>query len=148
MGMKVKAIPYIGEATKTGPATNAIAGLAVGMQSVFFPIVFMSIGIYYANDVMGGGDFGLYGIAANIHEWCADWHSREYYASAPRRNPAGPETGTRRASRGGSWRHAATISRCSARSRLDPSFRYTDYGFRVVRPQSDHHTRRQDDVDG
>ncbi len=63
MGLKVKAIPYIGEASKTGPATNAIAGLAVGMQSVFFPIVFMSIGIYYANDVMGGGDLGLYGIA-------------------------------------------------------------------------------------
>jgi formylglycine-generating enzyme required for sulfatase activity len=39
----------------------------------------------------------------------------------------------RRASRGGSWRHAITISRCSARSKLDPSFRYTDYGFRVVR---------------
>jgi len=63
MGIKVKAIPYIGEASKTGPATNAIAGLAVGMQSVFFPIVFMSIGIYYANEVMGGGVFGLYGIA-------------------------------------------------------------------------------------
>jgi len=63
MGIKVKAIPYIGEASKTGPATNAIAGLAVGMQSVFWPIIFMSIGIYYANEVMGGGVFGLYGIA-------------------------------------------------------------------------------------
>ncbi len=58
MGLKVKAIPYIGDASKTGPATNAIAGLAVGMQSVFVPIVFMSIGIYYANEFAG-----LYGIA-------------------------------------------------------------------------------------
>ena len=77
--------------------------------------------------------FGLYGIAANIHEWCADWHSREYYAQSPVTNPAGPPTGLRRSSRGGSWRHAVTISRTSARSKLAPSFRYTDYGFRVVR---------------
>jgi formylglycine-generating enzyme required for sulfatase activity len=77
--------------------------------------------------------FGLQGIAANIHEWCADWYSADFYASAPVRNPAGPDRGVRRASRGGSWRHAVTISRCATRSRIDPSFRYTDYGFRVAR---------------
>ena len=62
-GIKVQAIPYIGEASKTGSATNAIAGLAVGMQSVFLPVLLMAGGIYFANDVMGGGDAGLYGIA-------------------------------------------------------------------------------------
>ncbi|MAE27131.1 MAG: sodium-translocating pyrophosphatase [Pedosphaera sp.] len=62
-GIKVRAIPYIGEASKTGSATNAIAGLAVGMQSVFIPVLLMAGGIYFANDVMGGGDAGLYGIA-------------------------------------------------------------------------------------
>ncbi len=77
--------------------------------------------------------FGLCGIAANIHEWCADWYASDYYAISPESNPAGPPHGVRRASRGGSWRHAVTISRCAARSRIDPSFRYTDYGFRVAR---------------
>ena len=77
--------------------------------------------------------FGLYGIGANIHEWCADWYSPDYYAVSPDRNPHGPESGSRRASRGGAWRHAVTISRCAARSRIDPSFRYTDYGFRLAR---------------
>lgn len=77
--------------------------------------------------------FGLFGIAANIHEWCADWHDRSYYAASPATNPRGPESGVRRASRGGSWRHMVTISRCAARSKIDPRFRYTDYGFRTVR---------------
>lgn len=77
--------------------------------------------------------FGVHGIAANIHEWCADWYDAGYYAVSPDRNPSGPPTGVRRASRGGSWRHAITISRCATRSRIDPSFRYTDYGFRVAR---------------
>lgn len=77
--------------------------------------------------------FGLYGIGANIHEWCADWHSATYYAASPEKNPAGPPAGVRRVSRGGAWRHAITASRCAQRSKLGPSLRYTDYGFRVVR---------------
>lgn len=76
---------------------------------------------------------GLFGIGANIHEWCGDWYSADYYQRSPERNPSGPEAGVRRASRGGAWRHAVTISRCAARSRIDPSFRYTDYGFRLAR---------------
>jgi sulfatase modifying factor 1 len=78
-------------------------------------------------------DFGLYGITANIHEWCADWHSRSYYAESPARAPCGPLGGVRRTSRGGSWRHAVTISRSAARSKLGPTLRYTDYGFRLTR---------------
>jgi formylglycine-generating enzyme required for sulfatase activity len=77
--------------------------------------------------------YGLYGIGANIHEWCADWHGADYYAHSPVRNPAGPLSGVRRVSRGGAWRHAMTLSRCAQRSKIDPLFRYTDYGFRVVR---------------
>ena len=38
-GIKTKAIPHIGEMSKTGPATNAIAGLSVGMMSTFVPVV-------------------------------------------------------------------------------------------------------------
>jgi K(+)-stimulated pyrophosphate-energized sodium pump len=57
-GIQVKAIPYIGEASKTGSATNAIAGLAVGMQSVFVPVILMCVGIYVAFEFSG-----LYGIA-------------------------------------------------------------------------------------
>jgi sulfatase modifying factor 1 len=78
-------------------------------------------------------DFGLFGIATNIHEWCADWHETNYYSRSPERNPTGPDHGVRRASRGGAWRHAYTMCRVTLRSKLDPSFRYNDYGFRLAR---------------
>jgi K(+)-stimulated pyrophosphate-energized sodium pump len=48
-GLKTKAIPHIGQMSKTGPATNAIAGLSVGMMSTFVPILLISTGILGAN---------------------------------------------------------------------------------------------------
>ena len=67
-GIDVQAIPHIGEMSKTGPATNAIAGLSVGMMSTFLPILLIAGGIFVANDMMMGADgataeHGLYGIA-------------------------------------------------------------------------------------
>jgi formylglycine-generating enzyme required for sulfatase activity len=76
--------------------------------------------------------FGLYDICENVHEWCSDWYQADYYAVSPERNPRGPETGDRRASRGGSWRHHIKITRCAARSSIPPQFQYADYGFRVA----------------
>ena len=76
--------------------------------------------------------FGLLDICANVHEWCSDWFDPGYYSVSPERNPQGPESGQRRASRGGSWRHHIKVSRCSARSSIPPQFQYADYGFRVA----------------
>lgn len=77
--------------------------------------------------------YGLYDVCENIHEWCADWYAADYYATSPDRNPRGPANGTRRVSRGGSWRHHVKVSRCAARSSIPPELRYTDYGFRLAR---------------
>jgi len=76
--------------------------------------------------------FGLYDISENVHEWCSDWYQADYYAVSPERNPRGPETGERRSSRGGSWRHHIKVTRCAARSSIPPEFHYADYGFRVA----------------
>jgi K(+)-stimulated pyrophosphate-energized sodium pump len=58
LGFQTKSVQRIAEASKTGPATNAITGLAIGMESVFLPLILITIGIFIANYFAG-----LYGIA-------------------------------------------------------------------------------------
>lgn len=48
----------IAEASQTGPGTNIITGLAVGLQSTFFPTLVISAGIIIAYNLAG-----IYGIA-------------------------------------------------------------------------------------
>lgn len=75
---------------------------------------------------------GFLGLGENVHEWCSDWYGALYYEVSPVDDPRGPESGTRRASRGGSWRHQIKVSRCAARSAIPPALRYADYGFRLA----------------
>jgi formylglycine-generating enzyme required for sulfatase activity len=76
--------------------------------------------------------FGIFNMCENVHEWCADWFDAKYYSVSPAENPQGPESGTSRSSRGGSWRHQIKTTRCAARSSINPEFEYSDYGFRVA----------------
>lgn len=76
--------------------------------------------------------FGLYDMCASVHEWCSDFYDADYYRISPETNPRGAASGSRKTSRGGSWRHQVRFSRCAARSSLNPAFRYADYGFRVA----------------
>ena len=76
--------------------------------------------------------YGLFDMCENVHEWCSDWFDAAYYAASPQDNPTGAVSGTRRASRGGAWRHHIKIARCAARSSIPPEFRYADYGFRIA----------------
>lgn len=78
--------------------------------------------------------WGFLGLGENVHEWCSDWYDPAYYTVSPRRDPQGPASGHRRASRGGSWRHRVKVTRCAARSSIPPGFRYADYGFRLRAP--------------
>ena len=67
--------------------------------------------------------YGLYCMGENVHEWCGNWYDRRGYIESPHE--------IRRASRGGSWRHSIKFTRVTARSSLNPNYRYNDYGFRL-----------------
>lgn len=77
--------------------------------------------------------FGIFNMGDNVHEWCSDWYSADYYSHSPEHDPRGPESGVRKASRGGSWRHHIKVTRTAARSSIPPDFKYADYGFRLAR---------------
>jgi formylglycine-generating enzyme required for sulfatase activity len=47
--------------------------------------------------------FGLYDVAGNAQEWCADIYDGNYYANSPQQNPTGPKSGKDYVLRGGSW---------------------------------------------
>ena len=77
--------------------------------------------------------FGLHDMLGNAWEWTADWHSENYYAASPPRDPTGPPEGDVRVRRGGSWHTWALYARCSYRNWNSPSTRYTLVGMRLVR---------------
>ena len=80
----------------------------------------------------GPNNYGLFNMSEGVHEWCADWYSGDYYRQSPCRNPKGPEDGTRKVARGGSWRHRVCYSRCASRSSLAPEKTFSDFGFRCA----------------
>ena len=56
----------IAEASQTGPATNIIAGLAVGMESTVLPVITIAIAIiasYHLGEASGVAQAGLFGTA-------------------------------------------------------------------------------------
>src|SRR5690554_5585594 len=60
-------VKHIANSSETGPATNIISGLAVGMRSTVLPIIIIAIAILVAFNLASGPDSevskGLYGIA-------------------------------------------------------------------------------------
>jgi len=77
--------------------------------------------------------YGLYDMGGNIGHWCQDWFDPEYYKNSPDRNPTGPDQGTHRVYRGGSWGNAEEYQRVSCRFWMLPVNCNPDFGFRCVR---------------
>ncbi len=81
----------------------------------------------------GVSPWGIMNLAGNAAEWCMDWYDPEYYSDSPDEDPTGPESGTMRVIRGGSYRSEARDIRCAARDSLDPEERSDMVGFRCAR---------------
>jgi formylglycine-generating enzyme required for sulfatase activity len=80
----------------------------------------------------GVSPYGVYDMAGNVWQWLSDWYDGGYYAVSPGRNPQGPESGTFRILRGGSWGSNPYSLRSTYRIRNEPAITGGFIGFRCV----------------
>ncbi|MDB4810176.1 formylglycine-generating enzyme family protein [bacterium] len=74
--------------------------------------------------------WGLHDMQGNVWEWCSDRYGD--YPSDAVTDPIGPQSGSDRVGRGGSWFITAEGCRSANRFRNHPSNRNYGYGFRVT----------------
>ena len=75
-------------------------------------------------------ELGLFDMCGNVFEWCSDWFSS--YNEEPQTDPVGPEIGTNRVIRGGSWISIRRDSRNTSRSGDAPANRSYNVGLRLA----------------
>lgn len=73
---------------------------------------------------------GLYDMSGNVWEWCQDW--KGVYPPGKTVNPKGPNSGSYRIFRGGSWCSTDMDCRLSRRNAYAPTFTSNYLGFRLA----------------
>jgi len=85
----------------------------------------------------GASPYGVLDMAGNVWEWVADLYSASYYSISPSSNPQGPDSGTDRVLRGGSWNSTSDYLRVADRDVFDPTHRDNNVGFRCAASDND-----------
>ena len=83
----------------------------------------------------GKSAFGLLNTAGNVWEFTADYYASGYRTSENRVDPTGPEAGTERVIRGGSWRSPVYTLRTTHRAKVEQNESRPDVGFRCAYPR-------------
>jgi formylglycine-generating enzyme required for sulfatase activity len=82
----------------------------------------------------GAGPYGAQDLSGSVLEWVSDWYQGGYYASQSCWSAApGPDAGTERVARGGSWYYYWGFDRSSSRFHFAPDFFSNSVGFRCAR---------------
>ncbi len=76
---------------------------------------------------------GIFDMSGNVKEWCWDYYSESYYKLKVKDNPAGPEHGTTRVVRGGSYNAHFEMLRVNKRYYFMPDESDNTIGIRIVR---------------
>ncbi len=77
-------------------------------------------------------ELGIYDMSGNVWEWVSDWYDSGYYGRFEGNNPKGPNSGSHRVLRGGSWNGNAQYCRVAFRSYYAPVIRSDYGGFRLA----------------
>lgn len=80
----------------------------------------------------GANAYGLFNMAGNVQEWASDWYGFDYYTESPQANPTGPDNGTQKVLRGGSWDTGPLFLRAVHRRSADPITGSSAIGFRCA----------------